>query len=174
MTRSWSMPITIRNTQLLNVKKLKVIAGTSPLANFPVKCGCCNKMVWRFNMQDHHTRLHSDKTCPDIAKVSAAEKSLLMKKSKNTTNTLSAMCLKKLTDAEISLLSSTEFWDTAKKKRKGNAFGTFGKQHSARLKRLFGVKFWMESSMNDKYLPFPKTCITLQKKLDTPPSSKTS
>ena len=137
--KKWIFPEACRfagNT--LNVKKLKVISGTSPLANFPVKCGNCNKMVWRFNMEDHHTRLHSDKPCPDTAKVPSAEKSLLLKKSKNTKNTLSAACLKKLTDPEILLLPLSDFWDAAKKKWKANVFGTFGKQHSARLKRLFG------------------------------------
>ena len=66
------------------------------------------------------------------------EGSLLSKKTRNTKNTLSVACLKKLSNEELLLLSLSDFWDVRNKKWMSNVFGTFGKQNSSRMKRLFG------------------------------------
>ena len=65
------------------------------------------------------------------------EGSLLSKKTRNTKNTLSVACLKKLSNEELLLLPLSDFWDVRNKKWMSNVFGTFGEQNSSRMKRLF-------------------------------------
>ena len=66
----------------LNASKLRTIESSSPIANFPVKCTECNKLVWRFDLQNHHTRKHGNKPCPAVGILSAAEKSIFARKKK--------------------------------------------------------------------------------------------
>ena len=46
--------------------------------------------------------------------------------------------LNKLADGELKILPLKDFWDAKNKKWKQNTYGVFGKQQTARMKRLFG------------------------------------
>ena len=121
----------------LNVKKLQTIESSFPLKNYPMSCTFCEKTVWRFDML-LHMKEHPDEECPAEGVVSEAEKGLLRAKKKRTANALSARDLGKLTDDQLRLLPTKDFWDESKKKWKTNYIGTFAKQNSLRMKRIFG------------------------------------
>ena len=74
-------------------------------------------------MQKHFEKKHPGKECPPDGIVSAEEKEILRKKKENSKN---------------NLLISEDFWDAKTKKWKQNNYGIFGKQQTARMKRLFG------------------------------------
>ena len=57
----------------LNVKKLKKIEVSFPLANYPMSCPHCEKSLWRFDMQKHVTKNHPDKECPSEGIISKAK-----------------------------------------------------------------------------------------------------
>ena len=88
-----------------------------------------------FNLTHKEFSIHTNTT---IQCEKFIEGSLLSKKTRNTKNTLSVACLKKLSNEELLLLPLSDFWDVRNKKWMSNVFGTFGKQNSSRMKRLFG------------------------------------
>ena len=74
------------------------------------------------------------------------------KKEKNSKNVLSKGDLEKLTDESQKLIPLKDFWD-AKKKHGRSVGGTFGKQNSSPMKRLFGQeKFTYCQSSLCKYV----------------------
>ena len=80
----------------LNVKKLKTIEISFPLASYPMKCPHCEKSVWRFDMRKHVEKDHPDKECPAEGILSKAEKGILQKKQARVANALSVKDLEKL------------------------------------------------------------------------------
>ena len=75
-----------------------------------------------------HMKEHPDEECHAEGVVSEAEKGLLRAKKKRTANALSARDLGKLTDDQLRLLPTKDFWDESKKKWKTNYIGTFAKR----------------------------------------------
>ncbi len=112
----------------LNAKKLRTIECSFPMANHPVKCTHCVKMVWRFDLKKHFELEHEGESCPDVGIISDAEKGILQKKKKNTKNALTKSDLDKLSDNEIKLLPLKDFWDVKNKKWKKGDAENFGKQ----------------------------------------------
>ena len=93
-------------------------------------------------MGKHMTLKHPEDECPPEAIVSAAEKEIINKKSKNSKKNLKISDLQKLSDDALKLLPLKDFWDSSKKDwAKGN-YGVFAKQQSSRItvfgKCLFG------------------------------------
>lgn len=123
----------------LNVRKLKKIEVSFPLANYPMSCPHCEKSLWRFDMQKHVTKKHPGKECFSEGIISKAEKGLLEKKQPRTPNTLSLKDPEKLNDEGLKLLPLKYFWNATKKKWKKNVFGTFAKRKSATMKKIFGL-----------------------------------
>jgi len=113
-----------------------------PIANYPLQCPFCpdSQLVWRYDMQNHMKAKHADKSCPTEVLVSNAEKEITNKKAKNTRNNLLKTDLGKLSDAALKLLPLKDFWDSTQKKWKSNVYGTFAKQQSQRMKRIFGAE----------------------------------
>ena len=122
----------------LQAKKLKKIECSSPFANYPVKCGFCEDLVWRFDLQKHHNMKHGAEECPQIGRIPAAEKAILDKKKNKSRTGLNSKTLDKLTDAELGLLPLKDFWDSKKNKWKTTYAGLWGKRYSSRMKRVFG------------------------------------
>ena len=89
-------------------------------------------------MEKHVVNKHSGQDCPTEGIVSAAEKEIITKKAKNVKNNLIISDLKKLSDEALKILPLKDFWDSKKKQWKSNAYGTFAKQQSSRMKRLLG------------------------------------
>ena len=88
----------------MNVRKLKKIEVSFPLANYTMSCTHCEKSLWRFDMQKHVTKNHPDKECPSEGIISKAEKGLLEKKQPRTANALFVKDLEKLNEEELKLL----------------------------------------------------------------------
>ena len=105
-----------------------------------MECSICNKDFWRFDLAKHFEKEHSGTPCPAVGVISEAEKEILIRKSKNSKNSLNRKDLSKLSDSALKLLPVKDFWDSAKKEWKSNAYGTFAKQQSQRMKRLFGTQ----------------------------------
>ena len=89
-------------------------------------------------MEKHMATKHSGQNCPPEGIVSAAEKEILAKKTRNTKNNLKLADLKKLSDDTLKLLPLKDFWDSSKKEWKNKTYGTFAKQQSSKMKRIFG------------------------------------
>ena len=62
--------------------------------------------------------------------------------------------LDKLSDDSLKLLPLKDFWDANKKKWKKNSAGTFGKQQSSRMKRLFGKEKGHDPNANFSKMEF--------------------
>ena len=123
----------------LNVKKLKTIEVSFPLANFPMKCPHCEQTFWRFDMQKHVEKEHPGKECPTEGILSKAEKGILQKKQVRVANALSVKDLEKLNDNELKLLPKKDFWDAKKKEWKKNVYGTFAKRNSVKMKKILTI-----------------------------------
>ena len=123
----------------MNVKKLKKIEVSFPLANYPMSCPHCEKSLWRFDMQKHATKNHPDKEFPSEGIISEAEKAIIDKKQPRTANALSVKDLEKLNEEELKLLPLKDFWDATEKQWKKNVFGTFAKRNSVTMKKSFGL-----------------------------------
>ena len=134
----------------LNVKKLTTIECSLPMANYPLKCPFCpdEQLIWRYDMGKHMETKHPDEISPAEGIVSKEEKEIINKKLKNTRNCLLKTDLEKLSDEALKLLPLKDFWDSRKKEWKSNAYGTFAKQQSARMKRLFGAENFTPSQDN--------------------------
>ena len=85
----------------MNVKKLKTIEVSFPLANFPMKCPHCEQTFWRFDMQKHVEKEHPEKECPTEGILSKAEMGIVQKKQASVANALSVKDLEKLYDNEL-------------------------------------------------------------------------
>ena len=126
------------NSHTLNAKKLGTIECSFPVKNYPMECGFCKESFWRHDMEKHFAKDHPGQECPTDGFISAQEKEILKKKARNTKNNLLISDLSKLTDAALKILPLKDFWDAKKKEWKKSVYGTFGKQQSVRMKRLFG------------------------------------
>ena len=123
---------------LLNKKKIETIECSFPVSNYPMKCPVCNELVWRYDIGKHMSSKHPGQACPPEAVVSEAEKELINKKSKNSKKNLKISDLQKLSDDALKLLPFKYFLDSSKKKWTKSQYGTFARQQSSRMKRLFG------------------------------------
>ena len=103
-----------------------------------MECPVCNELVWRYDMGKHMSLKHPDQDCSPEAIVSAAKKEIINEKSKNSKKNLKISDLQKLSDAALKLLPLKDFWDSSKKKWTKSQYGTFARQQSSRMKRLFG------------------------------------
>jgi len=54
-------------------------------------------------------------------------------------NALSVKDLEKLNDNELKLLPKKDFWDAKKKEWKKNAYGTFAKRNSVKMKKILTI-----------------------------------
>ena len=99
----------------LNKKKIETIECSFPLSNHPMECPVCNELVWRYDMGKHMASKHPGQDCPPEPIVSAAEKEIITKKSKNTKKNLKISDLQKLSDDALKLLPLKDFWDSSKK-----------------------------------------------------------
>jgi len=126
------------HTLSLNAGKLQTIECSNPLKNYSMKCGFCDEFVWRFDMEKHVNQKHPGQDCPAEGIVSDAEKEILKKKKRIKKNNLIISDLRKLSDDALKILPLKDFWDFKKKDWKDIQYGTFGKQISPRMKRIFG------------------------------------
>ena len=101
-----------------------------------MECDVCHTLVWRYDFEKHMSSEHPDQDCPSI--VSAAEKEILTKKSKNSKKNLKISELQKLSDDALKLFPLKDFWDSSKKDWAKGSYGVFVKQQSSRIKLLFG------------------------------------
>ena len=99
-------------------------------------------------MGKHMETKHPDEISPAEGIVSKEEKEIINKKLKNTRNCLLKTDLEKLSDEALKLLPLKDFWDSRKKEWKSNAYGTFAKQQSESMKRLFGAENFTPSQDN--------------------------
>ena len=79
-----------------------------------MECDVCHTLVWRYDFEKHMSSEHPDQDCPSI--VSAAEKEILTKKSKNSKKNLKIPELQKLSDDALKLFPLKDFWDSSKKR----------------------------------------------------------
>ena len=82
---------------------------------------------------------HPEKECPTEGILSKAEKGILQKKQVRVANALSVKDLEKLNDNELKLLPKKDFWDAKKKEWKKNAYGTFAKRNSVKMKKILTI-----------------------------------
>ena len=129
------------STHTLNAKKLQMIECSLPVKNYPMECGICKEYIWRYqyDMQKHFEKKHPGKEFPPDGIVSAEEKEILRKKKEEFKKQSSDLGSEQahgwcIENSPIKGLLGRK----KNKKWKQHDYGIFGKQQTARMKRLFG------------------------------------
>lgn len=117
-----------------------VISSASPFSNYPMQCDLCSKLIWRFDFEKHYELDHKGQTCPPDRIVSKEEEKILNAKTQKAKPKMLKKDFAKLTDEELKLFSWKDFWNPTKHAWATGEAGRYGKQHSERLKKLFGAE----------------------------------